>query len=72
MLNGASDTECTRYCVAHQGNYALVVGDKLYILENQPGHVLDAMAGKKARVSGTLVGNGILEVDSVSPIQASK
>ena len=72
MLNGANDTECTRYCIAHQGNYVLIVGDKMYTLENQPGHVLDAMAGKKARINGALVGNGILEVDSVSTIQGSK
>lgn len=69
MLNGANDTECTRYCIAHQGNYVLVVGDKLYTLENRPGHVLDALAGRKARVTGALVGNEVLEVDTVNPIQ---
>jgi hypothetical protein len=63
MLSGANDPECARYCIAHQGNYVLVVGGKLYTLENQPGHVLDALAGKKVRVTGALVGSNLLEVD---------
>jgi hypothetical protein len=29
MLSGANDTECVRYCIAHQGTYALLA-DKLY------------------------------------------
>jgi len=69
MLSGANDTECVRYCIAHQGTYVLLVGDRLYMLQNQPGHVLDALAGKKARITGALVGEDVLEVDSVSPIQ---
>lgn len=69
MLNGANDTECTRYCIAHRANYVLVVGDKLYTLENRPGHVLDALAAKKARITGALVGNDVLEVDAVTPIE---
>lgn len=69
MLSGANDSECTRYCIAHQRSYVLVVGDKLYSLQNQPGHVLDALAGKKARVTGALMGGDILEVDSAAPIQ---
>lgn len=69
MLSGANDPECARYCIAHQGNYVLVVGDKLYTLENRPGHVLDALAGKKARVTGYLAGSNVLEVDSVSPVE---
>ena len=72
MLKGANEAECTRYCIAHQGNYVLVVGDKLYTLENRPGHVLDALAGKKARVTGSLVGNNVLELDTVSPSGPAK
>jgi len=70
MLSGATDTECARYCIAHQGTYVLLVGDRLYMLQNQPGHVLDALAGKKARITGALVGEDVLEVDSVSPVQS--
>jgi hypothetical protein len=70
MLSGANDTECVRYCIAHQGTYVLLVGDRLYMLQNQPGRVLDALAGKKAHVTGALVGEDVLEVDSVSPIQS--
>ena len=69
MLTGANDAECTRYCIAHQANYVLIVGDKLYTLQNQPGHVLDALAGKKARVTGALVGTEVLEVDTVNPVE---
>jgi hypothetical protein len=47
-----------------------MAGDKLYTIENQPGHVLDALAGKKARVTGALVGTDVLEVDTVSPIES--
>lgn len=69
MLTGANDTECTRYCIAHQGNYVLMVGGKVYALQNRPGHVLDSLAGKQARVSGALLSNDVLQVDSVSPVE---
>ncbi len=69
LLTNGTDAECTRYCIAHQSTYVLVVGDKIYALVNQPGHVLDALAGKKARVTGALVGGNVLEVNSASPVQ---
>jgi hypothetical protein len=59
MLNGANGCRMrTLLHIVHQGNYALVEGDKLYMLENWPGYVLDALAGKKAQVTGSLVGTG--------------
>jgi hypothetical protein len=69
MLKGANDAECTRYCIAHQRDYVLVVGDSLYTLKNRPGHVLDALAGKKAQVTGALLGGDVLEVDTVHPVE---
>ncbi len=67
LLSHASDAECTRYCIAHQATYVLVVGDKLYALVDPPGHALDALAGKEARVTGALVESNVLEVNSVGP-----
>ena len=73
MLSGANDTECVRYCIAHQGTYVLLVGDRLYMLQNPPGHELDALAGKKARITGALVGDGVPEVDSsLVPVQSGR
>src|SRR5208283_2025377 len=54
--------ECTRTCVAHGSKYALVVGDKLYVLNTTDKAVLallDQQAGKKATVTGTVDGTNI-------------
>jgi hypothetical protein len=59
--------ECTRTCVQHGSKYALVVGDKLYILETSDQAalaVLDKQAGKNVTVTGTPKGDTI-EVSSV-------
>jgi hypothetical protein len=60
--------ECTRSCIQHGSKYALVVGDKLYILETsdkQALATLDQQAGKNATVTGTAKGDTI-EVSSVA------
>jgi hypothetical protein len=60
-------TDCTRTCVAHGSKYALVVGDKMYILETSDKAALatlDQQAGKNATVTGVLDGNTI-QVSSV-------
>jgi hypothetical protein len=67
QLTGATPAECTRYCIAHNGAYALVVGDKVYTLQNRPGHTLDALAGQQARVTGTVNGS-VIEIRSISPV----
>jgi hypothetical protein len=66
-LTGATPAECTRYCIAHNGTFALVVGDKVYTLQNRPGHTLDALAGQQARVSGTVNGS-VIEIRSITPL----
>ena len=66
QLTGATPAECTRYCIAHRGTFALVVGDKVYQLENRPGHTLDALSGKQARVTGVVRGS-VIQIQSVSP-----
>jgi len=54
--------ECTRTCVSHGSKYALVVGDKIYVLNTSDKAVLallDQQAGKKATVTGTVNGTAI-------------
>ena len=54
--------DCTRACVKHGSNYALVVGDKVYTLETSDQAALDKLdklAGAKAKVTGTLDGTTI-------------
>src|SRR6266481_6296421 len=61
--------ECTHTCVSHGSKYALVVGEKIYILESTDKAALatlDQQAGKNATVTGFLNGDTI-EVSSVVP-----
>jgi hypothetical protein len=60
--------ECTRTCVEHGSKYALIVGEKIYILDATDKAALatlDQQAGKNATVTGTLNGDTI-EVSSVA------
>jgi hypothetical protein len=55
---GRSAGDCTRVCVHGGAEFALVDGDKTYILEgNLP--LLKRIAGQRSRVEGTLNGNTI-------------
>jgi hypothetical protein len=61
--------ECTHTCVSHGSKYALVVGEKIYILDTTDKTALaalDKQAGKNATVTGVLNGDTI-EVSSVAP-----
>jgi hypothetical protein len=63
-----SPAECTRACVSKGSKYALVVGDKVYILDTADKAALatlDQQAGKNATVTGVLNGDTI-EVSSVA------
>lgn len=54
--------DCTRACVKHGSNYALVVGDKVYTLETSDSSALDKLdklAGAKAKVTGTVDGTTV-------------
>jgi hypothetical protein len=54
--------ECTRTCVSHGSKYALVVGDKIYVLNTSDKAMLallDQQAGKKATVTGTINGTSV-------------
>lgn len=51
--------DCTRACVKHGANYALVVGDKVYTLQASDQaslDMLDKLAGEKAKVTGDVDG----------------
>src|SRR5580658_1038308 len=59
--------ECTRTCVAQGSKFALVVGEKIYVLDTTDKTALATLnqqAGKNATVTGTLNGDTI-EVISV-------
>ncbi|HEY3972403.1 MAG TPA: hypothetical protein VGM18_05320 [Candidatus Sulfotelmatobacter sp.] len=54
--------ECTRLCVSKGSKYALVVGDKIYVLNTSDKAVLallDQQAGKKATITGTVNGTEV-------------
>jgi hypothetical protein len=60
--------ECTRTCFSKGSKFALVVGEKVYVLDTSDKAalaVLDKQAGKQATVTGTLNGDTI-EVSSVT------
>lgn len=65
MMPGKSDAECTRGCVSKGSKYALVAGQKVYALEGK-SEELDKLAGKKAKVTGTVTGTTVA-VSSVEP-----
>jgi hypothetical protein len=57
MPGEGTPAQCTRSCVSHGSKYALVVGDKIYVLNTSDKAVLallDQQAGKKATVTGTV------------------
>ncbi len=66
MMPGKPDSECVRACVKAGSKYALLVGDKVYTLSGDPKS-FDALAGKKAKVTGEVKGNTI----NVASIAAS-
>jgi hypothetical protein len=60
--------ECTHSCVAHGSNFALIVGERIYILQTSDKSILatlDKQAGKMATVTGVLADDTI-EVSSVA------
>lgn len=61
--------ECTRTCVSKGSKYALVVGEKIYILESSDKAVLavlDQQAGKHATVTGTVDGDKVAVTTAVA------
>src|SRR5689334_14730306 len=58
VMQDKSAAECTRECVKKGSKFALVSGDKLYVLEGHEAE-LDKFAGQRVTVSGTLSGETI-------------
>jgi hypothetical protein len=58
--------ECTRVCVHAGERFALVDGDKMYVLEGEPA-ALKRAAGERVTVAGTLNGNTISVISVRSP-----
>ncbi len=65
---GMSAADCTRACVHGGEHFALVAGEKTYLLEGE-AEALKRIAGERARISGTLNG-GTISVTSVNPPQS--
>jgi hypothetical protein len=68
MEGEGTPAECTRTCVSHGSKFALVVGEKIYVLDTTDKAALatlDKQAGKNATVTGVLNGDTI-EVSSVT------
>jgi hypothetical protein len=63
MMAGNS-AKCTRECVKMGSSYALVVGDKVYVLKGHDSE-LSNLAGQAVTVKGTLAGT-TLNVASVA------
>ncbi|HVI10051.1 MAG TPA: hypothetical protein VND65_17315 [Candidatus Binatia bacterium] len=62
--------ECTRSCVGHGSKFALVVGEKIYVLDTSDSaalSTLDQQAGKTVNVTGTLEDESTIRVVSVRP-----
>ena len=68
MEGEGTPAECTRTCVSHGSKYALVVGEKIYVLDTTDKAALatlEKQAGKNATVTGELNGDTI-EVSSIA------
>lgn len=64
MEKDKSAAECTRDCVKKGTKYALVVGKKVYTLDGHEAE-LDKLAGERATVKGSLMGEMVM-VESVA------
>jgi hypothetical protein len=65
MEKDKSASECTRECVKKGTKYALVVGEKVYTLDGHEEE-LDKLAGERATVKGSVMGEMVM-VESVAP-----
>lgn len=60
MMPGKPDAECVRACVKAGSKYALLAGDKLYVLKGDAKQI-DPFAGKRISVTGEVNGNTVTE-----------
>ena len=59
MEKDKSAAECTRECVKKGTKYALVVGKKVYTLDGHEAE-LDKLAGERATVKGSVMGEMVM------------
>ena len=64
MMPGHSDADCTRACVKSGSKYALVAGDKIFILKGDARQI-EKFVGKKVSVTGEVAGDR-LQVASIA------
>src|SRR6266851_8590317 len=64
MEKDKSTAECTRDCVKQGTKYALAVGKKVYTLDGHEAE-LDKLAGERATVKGSVMGEMVM-VESVA------
>jgi hypothetical protein len=64
MMPGHSDADCTHACIKAGSKYALVAGDKVFILKGDASQI-ERFAGKKVSVTGEVAGNS-LQVASIA------
>ena len=67
MMKNASAAECTRTCVKQGTDFALVVGDKVYTLQESKAQI-DKLAGQSVTVKGDVSGTTL----KVSSLERSK
>ena len=60
------DAACTRLCVSLGADYALAVGERIYVLRGHPAE-LNAFAGDMVIVRGKMVSRNVVAVESVAP-----
>ena len=66
-MNITPDSKCVRECVKHGSKYALLVGDKMYILSDQ--QTPEKFAAQKVKVTGAFYEKSkILRVDKIEPV----
>jgi hypothetical protein len=58
MMHGKTPAQCTRECVKSGSDYALVVGDKIYILKGDKA-AIDKFAGANVVVKGKTSGSTV-------------
>lgn len=66
MMPGRSDTDCTRACAKSGSKYALVAGDKIFILKGDAKQI-EKYAGKKVSVTGEVAGNSLTVASIADP-----
>jgi uncharacterized Zn ribbon protein len=62
---GQAAADCTRMCVHGGANFALVDGDKIYLLEGDL-NLLKRVAGQRVKVAGVVNGNTIRVTSAVA------